>query len=116
MVLPRKRRTTVMSTRRKMRRRYPSMGMLLYISIRLTLPNIKCFPIKSHFDIKNIAIIGQVSAYENYVTSLKFKISFLNSRTGDKMLVYDHGYGKKYRYHDSWGWVRQEAELGSGYQ
>ena len=20
------------------------------------------------------------------------------------MLVYDHGYGKKYRYHDSWGW------------
>lgn len=46
----------------------------------------------------------QVSAYENYVTSLKFKISFLNSRTGDKMLVYDHGYGKKYRYHDSWGW------------
>ena len=24
----------------------------------------------------------QVSAYENYVTSLKFKISFLNSRTG----------------------------------
>ena len=21
------------------------------------------------------------------------------------MLVYDHGYGKKYRYHDSWGWV-----------
>ena len=106
MVLPRKRRTTVMSTRRKMRRRYPSMGMLLYISIRLTLPNIKCFPIKSHFDFKNIAISGQVSAYENYVTSLKFKISFLNSRTGDKMLVYDHGYGKKYRYHDSWGWVR----------
>ena len=94
-----------------MRRRYPSMGMLLYISIRLTLPNIKCFPIKSHFDFKNIAIIGQVSAYENYVTSLKFKISFLNSRTGDKMLVYDHGYGKKYRYHDSWGWVRQETEL-----
>jgi len=46
----------------------------------------------------------QVSAYENYVTSLKFKISFLNSRTGEKMMVYDHGYGKKYRYHDSWGW------------
>ena len=19
--------------------------------------------------------------------------------------MYDHGYGKKYRYHDSWGWV-----------
>jgi len=46
----------------------------------------------------------QVSAYENYVNSLKFKISFLNPRNGDKMLVYDHGYGKKYRYHDSWGW------------
>ena len=39
----------------------------------------------------------QVSAYENYVNSLKFKISFLNPRNGDKMLVYDHGYGKKYR-------------------
>ena len=26
--------------------------------------------------------LSQVSAYENYVTSLKFKISFLNSRTG----------------------------------
>ena len=46
----------------------------------------------------------QVSNYEHYVNSLKFKISFLNQRTGDKMLVYDHGYGKKYRYHDSWGW------------
>ena len=46
----------------------------------------------------------QVSAYEHYVNSLKFKISFLNQRTGEKMLVYDHGYGKKYRYHDSWGW------------
>jgi len=46
----------------------------------------------------------QVSAYENYVNSLKFKISFSNPRNGDKMLVYDHGYGKKYRYHDSWGW------------
>jgi len=45
-----------------------------------------------------------VSTYENYVNSLKFKISFLNQRTGEKMLVYDHGYGKKYRYHDSWGW------------
>ena len=57
-------------------------------------------------------IVGQVSAYENYVTSLKFKISFLNSRTGDKMLVYDHGYGKKYRYHDSWGWVGSHYFLG----
>lgn len=46
----------------------------------------------------------QVSTYEHYVNSLKFKISFLNQRTGEKMLVYDHGYGKKYRYHDSWGW------------
>lgn len=46
----------------------------------------------------------QVSAYEHYVNSLKFKISFLNQRSGEKMLVYDHGYGKKYRYHDSWGW------------
>ena len=53
-----------------------------------------------------------MSAYENYVTSLKFKISFLNSRTGDKMLVYDHGYGKKYRYHDSWGWVGSHYFLG----
>ena len=51
-----------------------------------------------------------MSAYENYVTSLKFKISFLNSRTGDKMLVYDHGYGKKYRYHDSWGWVGSKCK------
>ena len=43
----------------------------------------------------------QVSAYENYVNSLKFKISFLNPRNGDKMLVYDHGYGKKYRFGNS---------------
>ena len=64
-----------------------------------------------HEDDSDITIHGdvavylyQVSAYEHYVNSLKFKISFLNQRTGEKMLVYDHGYGKKYRYHDSWGW------------
>jgi len=64
-----------------------------------------------HEDDSDITIYGdvavylyQVSAYEHYVNSLKFKISFLNQRTGEKMLVYDHGYGKKYRYHDSWGW------------
>jgi len=48
--------------------------------------------------------LHQVSAYANYVNSLKFKFSFLNPRNGDKMLVYDLGYGKKYRYHDSSGW------------
>jgi len=64
-----------------------------------------------HEDDSDITIHGdvavylyQVSAYEHYVNSLKFKISFLNQRSGEKMLVYDHGYGKKYRYHDSWGW------------
>lgn len=64
-----------------------------------------------HEDDSDITIHGdvavylyQVSAYEHYVNSLKFKISFVNQRTGEKMLVYDHGYGKKYRYHDSWGW------------
>ena len=64
-----------------------------------------------HEDDSDITIHGdvavylyQVSAYEHYVNSLKFKISFLNQRTQEKMLVYDHGYGKKYRYHDSWGW------------
>ena len=46
----------------------------------------------------------QVSNYEDYVNSLKFNIYFINQRTGDQRLVYDHGYGKKYRYHDSWGW------------
>ena len=66
---------------------------------------------EDHDDDSDIAIhrdvavyLYQVSNYEHYVNSLKFKISFLNQRTGDKMLVYDHGYGKKYRYHDSWGW------------
>ena len=99
------------------------MGMSLSISIRLEtsllidiiyfVTTSKCWKLwpQLNFVSKNITNIEQVSAYENYVTSLKFKISFLNSRTGDKMLVYDHGYGKKYRYHDSWGWVRQEAEL-----
>ena len=70
----------------------------------LDQPHFKC-----NSKCKIIANTEQVSAYENYVTSLKFKISFLNSRTGDKMLVYDHGYGKKYRYHDSWGWVSSEC-------
>jgi len=64
-----------------------------------------------HEDDSDIIIHGdvavylyQVSAYEHYVNSLKFKISFFNQRSGEKTLVYDHGYGKKYRYHDSWGW------------
>lgn len=54
-----------------------------------------------HEDDSDITIHGdvavylyQVSAYEHYVNSLKFKISFVNQRTGEKMLVYDHGYGK----------------------
>ena len=42
----------------------------------------------------------QVSNYEDYVSSLKFNIYLMNQRTGDKRLVYDHGYGKKYRHHD----------------
>ena len=46
----------------------------------------------------------QVSSYEHYVNSLKFSISFLNPRTGKKMVVYDHGYHKKYRSRDNWGW------------
>ena len=46
----------------------------------------------------------QVSTYENYVNSLKFKISFLNRRSGEKMVVYDNGYDKKYRSQDNWGW------------
>ena len=46
----------------------------------------------------------QVSTHEHYVSSLKFKISFLNPRSGEKMVVYDHGYDKKYRSQDNWGW------------
>ena len=52
----------------------------------------------------------QVSNYEHFVNSLKFNIFFLNQRSGHKMLVYDHGYGKKYLYNlcdcgsiDGWG-------------
>ena len=32
------------------------------------------------------------------------------------MLVYDHGYGKKYRYHDSWGWVSCENLQAQNYE
>ena len=42
----------------------------------------------------------QVSTHEHYVSSLKFSISFLNPRTGEKMVVYDHGYPSR----DNWGW------------
>ena len=77
MVQQRRRRTTVMSTRRRMRKRFQFMGMLLSISIRFTTIVVPF----------NVASIEQVSAYENYVTSLKFKISFLNSRTGVCMRI-----------------------------
>ena len=54
-------------------------------------------------DDSDIAIHGdvavylyQVSAYEHYVNSLKFRILFV-SPTGKKVEVYKHSYGKKYR-------------------
>ena len=40
----------------------------------------------------------------DYVSSLKFRISFLNPRSGEKMVVYDHPYGRKYRVQDGYGW------------
>jgi speckle-type POZ protein len=52
----------------------------------------------------------QVSAYEHYVNSLKFRILFV-SPSGKKMVVYQHSYGKKYRYHDSRGWGLADIAL-----
>lgn len=52
----------------------------------------------------------QVSAYEHYVNSLKFRILFV-SPTSKKMVVYQHSYGKKYRYHDSRGWGLADISL-----
>jgi len=52
----------------------------------------------------------QVSAYEHYVNSLKFRILFV-SPTGKKVEVYKHSYGKKYRYHDSRGWGLADIHL-----